>query len=87
MMLSRKAVDALVDHARQKAGEYTANPLAKGIGDPETIYDVFQVGVKNSVYLSEDYWACNTLLDLGFEIFVDRSIATRHHGMRSYTAQ
>jgi hypothetical protein len=84
MMLSRNAVEALVSHAKQADQVYRANPHAKGIGDQEEIYDVFQVGVKSGTYLSEDYWACQTLIELGFDVFVDLKIKTRHNGMRSY---
>lgn len=86
MMLSRKAVEALVNQAIEKKDVYAANPLAHGVGDAEQIYDVFQVGVKNGEYLSEDYWVCQSLIDLGFDINVDLKIMTRHHGMRSYSA-
>jgi len=84
MMLSRHAVDKLVEDALENNDNYLANPYAEGIGDAEEIYDVFKVGVKNGSYLSEDFWACSTLLNLGFDIFVDLHTKTRHHGMRSY---
>lgn len=85
MLLSRAAVNALVKKAVKENNVYSANPLARGIGDAEEIYDIFQVGVDQGVYLSEDYWACQSLIELGFEINVDLSISTRHNGMRSYT--
>jgi len=47
-------------------------------------YDVFRCGVKNGVYLSEDYWACQTLLDLGIPIYADWGIRTKHWGIESY---
>jgi len=84
MMLSRAAVDALVKRAVGNQQVYSANPYAKGVGDSEQIYDVFQVGVREGNYLSEDYWACQSLLDLGFDIYVDLNIKTRHNGMRSF---
>lgn len=84
MMLSRNAVDSLVNHAVENQQVYSANPYAKGLGDSEELYDVFQVGVREGTYLSEDYWACQTLLDLDFDVFVDLKIKTRHNGMRSY---
>lgn len=84
MMLSRNAVNALVVDAIERNNTYGANPFARGDGDPETIFDVFRVGVSDGKYLSEDYWACKTLRELGFDIFVDLKIKTRHHGMRSY---
>ncbi|MGB5706481.1 MAG: hypothetical protein WBM41_06585 [Arenicellales bacterium] len=84
MMLSQRAVQALVDDAVKADNVYQANPYARGLGDTESIFDVFQVGVKKGVYLSEDYWVCDRLLELGFDIWVDLSIHTRHHGIRSY---
>jgi len=87
MMLSRKAVDALVNKAVKENNVYSANPLARGIGDAEKVYDVFQVGVKEGEYLSEDYWACQSLIELGFDINVDLKITTRHNGMRSYSTK
>jgi len=84
MILSRKAVTVLVEDAIKDGRVYGANPLARGIGDTEEIYDVFQVGVRNGDYLSEDYWVCCRLRDLGFKVYVDLSIRTRHHGIKSF---
>jgi len=84
MMLSRKAVNALVQQAIAENNVYTANPYAKGLGDPEKIYDVFRVGVRSAEYLSEDYWVCSQLLDLDFNVYVDLKIRTRHNGMHSF---
>ena len=84
MLLSRKAITALVEDAINDGRVYGANPLARGLGDSEELYDVFQVGVRNGLYLSEDYWVCHRLRELGFDIYVDLSIKTRHHGIRSF---
>ena len=85
MLLSRRAATALVENARENGDSYLPNPLARGIGDTDTVFDIFKVGVRDDIYLSEDFWACRTLRELGFDIFVDLTIATRHHGMRSFT--
>jgi hypothetical protein len=80
LMLSRRAVDALVEDAKADGRVYErASTLA---GDPGTRihYDVFRVGVADGEYLSEDYWACATLRRLGFAIHVDPTIVVRHHG-------
>ncbi len=84
MLLSRKAITALVEDAIEDQRVYGANALARGIGDSEEIYDIFQVGVKESVYLSEDFWVCYRLRELGYKIYVDLSIRTRHHGIKSF---
>lgn len=86
MILSRKAATALVEDAIEDGRVYGANPLARGIGDSEEIYDVFQVGVRDGIYLSEDFWVCYRLRELGFDVYVDISIKTRHHGIRSYNS-
>ncbi|MCZ7600733.1 MAG: hypothetical protein M5U09_27520 [Gammaproteobacteria bacterium] len=49
-------------------------------------FDVFQVGVVDGEYLSEDYWTCCRLAALGFDIFVDPSIRVRHHGSATFGA-
>ena len=80
LLLSRRAVDALVEDAKADGRVYDrASTLA---GDPGTRvhYDVFRVGVADGEYLSEDYWACATLRRLGFAIHVDPTIVVRHHG-------
>ena len=80
LMLSRRAVEALVDDAKADGRVYDrASTLA---GDPGTRvhYDVFRVGVADGEYLSEDYWACAALRRLGFAIHVDPTIVVRHHG-------
>ena len=87
MLLSRKSVTALVDDAIEDGRVYGANPLARGIGDSEEIYDIFQVGVRNGDYLSEDYWVCYRLRELGYKVYVDLSIRTRHHGIKSFGGQ
>jgi len=84
MLLSRNAVDELVIDAIADGRVYNPNPHARGLGDPEEVYDVFQVGVRDGEYLSEDFWVCQRLRELGFDVFVDTSIRTRHHGIRSY---
>jgi len=81
LMLSRKAVMKLIEDAPT----YT-EPDSTNFEEKLTVYDVFQVGVKDmekykSVYLSEDYWICSRLRELGFEIWVDTSIETIHAGL------
>jgi len=77
LCLSRKAVNALVDHAKKNGDVYT-----KGVSgaDGMEYYDVFKTGVKDDMYLSEDYWACMQLRELGFDIHVDNTILTSHAG-------
>lgn len=46
------------------------------------IYDVFQVGIDKELntYLSEDYWFCRLVRQLGYKVYVDMSISTVHNG-------
>ncbi len=82
-MLSRKAVDALVDSVDDY---YYANPHTRGDANPNTkMYDIFQTGVFDHNYLSEDYYVCKVLMELGFEIYVDTNVMTRHNGMFVFT--
>lgn len=80
LMLTRRAVDALVDEARLRGGVY--RPMTTLVGDEgvDVHYDVFRTGVVDGEYLSEDFWACATLRSLGFDIHVDPAIVTTHHG-------
>lgn len=87
-LLSRKAVDALVQEAIRTNDVYFSNPHSRGDAQPDTLmYDCFKVGVVDKDfetagdYLSEDYYVCNTLRRLGFDIFVDTNIRPKHNGM------
>lgn len=80
LLLSRRAVDALVADACAAGRVYERMHTMLGDQGPALQYDVFQVGVVDAEYLSEDYWVCRTLRTLGFAIHVDPEIATQHFG-------
>jgi len=81
-MLSRKAADALIANAESKGDVYHGNPNSRGDSNIEIPqYDVFKTGVFDGEYLSEDYYVCRTLRELGFDVFVDMNAKTRHNGM------
>lgn len=81
-MLSRKAVNALIEKAKEDNDVYYPNPHTRGDADPNVkLYDVFKTGVFNNDYLSEDYYVCKTLMELGFDVFVDIKAHTKHNGM------
>ncbi|TXI82048.1 MAG: hypothetical protein E6Q40_12915 [Cupriavidus sp.] len=82
-MLSRKAVAALVEDALDEGRVYRRSSNFNGQPGPEIQYDVFQVGVKDGQYLSEDYWVCHRLRGLGFDIFVVPEAPTTHNGVVS----
>lgn len=83
-MLSRKAVGALIGLAIKEERTYRINKMLLSDRMPETHYDVFRVGISNNEYLSEDFWICKELKALGFEIFVDTSVYTRHYGVVAF---
>lgn len=80
LLLSRKAVGALVRDAVEAGRVYRHNGAARERVAPPVQYDIFQVGVVEGEYLSEDYWVCARLRALGFQIHVLPEAATRHHG-------
>jgi hypothetical protein len=80
LMLSRHAVNALVDEARARGGVYERMSTLVGDDGVNVHYDVFRAGAVDGEYLSEDYWVCATLRRLGFAIHVDPAIVTTHHG-------
>ena len=83
LMLSRKAVNDLVAEAEQ-AGDTYQRLLSRGTPMARVHYDVFKVGVVNGDYLSEDFWVCHRLRHMGYRIFVDPEIATRHQGTTQF---
>lgn len=84
-MLSRKAVDALVAKAVDDGDVYGGNPHTRGDSD-EAIpqYDIFKTGVFDGEYLSEDYYVCRVLSELGLPTYVDTTVQTKHNGMFSF---
>jgi hypothetical protein len=81
LLFSRTAVDALIHDAIADKRVYTPNVFFSGKeGIPSVHYDVFQTGVLHEEYLSEDYWVCQKLRELGFSIWLDPAIVTHHHG-------
>ena len=89
MLLSRKAVNALVQKATDEGRVYASHPTY-GIGqawNSVQMYDVFQVGVRDKEYLSEDFMVCRDLRALGFDIFLDITVPVIHHGMHAFKPQ
>jgi hypothetical protein len=80
LMLNREAVTALVNDAIADGRTYARPRTAMGDMDAPVHYDIFRTGVVDGVYLSEDYWVCHRLRNLGFQITVDVSVVTQHHG-------
>jgi len=82
-MLSRNAVNSLTEEAKNSEDVYYPNPLSRGTNLPDSMkmYDIFRTGVYEKEYLSEDFYVCVTLMNLGYEIFIDQTVQTKHNGM------
>jgi hypothetical protein len=81
LLLSRRAVGALVAEARREGRVYTHGNELRGVDLQAPVqYDIFRVGVVGEEYLSEDFWVCRELRRLGFSIYLDPTIVTRHSG-------
>jgi len=88
LLLSRQAVDALVEDAVQRGAGYTiSSDYVDSSHEHVPQYDVFQVGVVEGAYLSEDYWVCHRLRQLGYEVYVDPAVKVRHHGPAVFEAR
>lgn len=85
LMLTRSAVNALVEEAGRRGDTYT-EPRSHFQSNAEQVvqYDIFQVGVIDGEYLSEDFWVCRRLRALGFEVYADLGIQVRHHGPTAF---
>lgn len=84
LLLERAAVNALVEDAAGDGRVYEY-PMETERGTHTVVnYDVFQVGVAGRTYLSEDFWVCRRLRQLGYEIVVDLSVGTMHYGNQRF---
>lgn len=84
LMLERAAVEALVDDAIADGRVYEYTIETEYGSNKVENYDVFQVGVEDKIYLSEDFWVCHRLRQLGFAINVDLSVPTIHYGIQCF---
>ncbi len=80
LILSRKATDALIDDAINNNDVYNSSPFSRGNAMDIHHYNVFQTGVVDKEYDSEDFFVCRKLIKLGFEIYVDTMVRPRHNG-------
>lgn len=59
--------------------------LLNGMDDKNyEMFDIFKLWINNKIYLSEDFSACYFLRKLGYDIWVDTSIVTRHNGTLNF---
>jgi hypothetical protein len=86
MMISRDLAEEVVKKAKEDGLVYGGRGMEAmrdgwridtGI---DVTYDVFKVGVYDGEYLSEDFFFCRYLREMGYKILVDPSIPTRHNG-------
>ena len=86
MMISRDLALKVTEKAREDSLVYGEKGMeAKRDGwridsGLDVTYDVFKVGVYDGEYLSEDFFFCRYLREMGYKILVDPSIPTRHNG-------
>lgn len=79
VVLSNTAVDALVGHCEAMGATYMVPEMGL------RVYDVFQIGAKDGFYRSEDWFMCDTLKGLGFDIYADSSGPAVHaDGIRMF---
>ena len=79
LLLSRRAVDALVDDARAGGRVYASATAIDGDPGSRIDYDVFHAGAADGEYVSGDARACEALRRLGHAIHVDPAIVVRRH--------
>lgn len=84
LMLSRSATGELIEKAAAEGRGYIPNALILGDVASGTHYDVFRQGVLDGAYVSEDFQVCDELRSLGFEIYADLGIRTKHYGMYEF---
>ena len=68
----------------QRKGQSLLNNVRQEISGE--FYNVFDVGIFDDDYLSEDFYFCRLARELGHKVFVDVSIPTRHNGNYVFTS-
>lgn len=82
LLFSRAAVNALVEDAHRDGRVYSRGYHLRGVDLQAPVQcDIFRTGVVGDEYLSEDFWVCRELRRLGFPVYLDPTIVTRHSGM------
>lgn len=79
LMVSRDACEKLIE--KTEPDTYKKS-ISNGISMENIVqYDVFKTGVIDGEYQSEDFWFCEKLREVGYDIFVDPNIKTVHNGV------
>ena len=84
MLLSRRAVDALVDDAKAGGRVYESATALDGDAGSRIDYDVFHAGAVDGDYVSGDARACEALRRRGHAIHVDPAIVVRRHRIATF---
>lgn len=89
LLLSRKAVVDVIEKVKAEGRIYQ---FPRGLDTTEslaglTMYDVFQVGVVDGEYLSEDFWLCKELGERGYDVHISDAVTVTHHGMHGFRAK
>ena len=83
-LLSREAVESLINDAIKDKRVYRINKKFQKNAVTDKNYDIFTTQIVNNEYLSEDFSVCHKLKSLGYKIYVDTSVYTRHSGMATF---
>lgn len=77
LMFSKKAVYDLVEYCEDTDNWYHVP------GQKRKIYNVFSTGInKDKIYQSEDWYICDTLSNLGYDLHVDSGANVSHMNIR-----
>ncbi len=87
ILMTKKVIDDLIDKAIKDDDWYHCDNFEK-----EIVYDVFKLGiVRKEVdgeefrhHLSEDWYLCKVLNELGYDVIADLSIDVGHMGSHEY---
>lgn len=67
LLMSNRVVEALAEYCWQEGDYYYEDT------SPNERYNLFKTGTKDGLYLSEDWYLCEVIRSLGFDIYVDSS--------------
>ena len=62
----------------------TAGAGIYNCGGSGQTFDFFQLGLRDGVYMSEDFSFCRDWRSIGGRVLVDTTIRLRHHGARAF---
>jgi len=82
MLVSRKAAEAAKEWAVKNNHIYytKSDEMLNRQNFGGLRYNLFQTCVKDERYISEDFFFCDLVRDLGYDVYVDTAIRTRHNG-------